>query len=63
MIKRRAFACSVVAVAALALAPAAGAAPVEEGHSGWLWGNPQPQGNTLLEIEFTGSGGVGGGGV
>ena len=55
MFKRRAFACSLVAVAALAFATAAGAAPVEEGHSGWLWGNPQPQGNTLREIEFTGS--------
>ena len=55
MIKRRAFACSVTAAFVLALAPAASAAPVAEGHSGWLWGNPQPQGNTLTEIDFSGA--------
>jgi photosystem II stability/assembly factor-like uncharacterized protein len=24
------------------------------GHSGWQWGNPQPQGNTLRAVEFAG---------
>jgi photosystem II stability/assembly factor-like uncharacterized protein len=31
---------------------AAQAAPVAVTHSGWFWGDPQPQGNTLREIEF-----------
>ena len=30
------------------------AAPVSVGHSGWLWGNPRPQGNTLVAIDFAG---------
>src|SRR4051812_11027054 len=45
--------------AALALAalgamagPAWGQGEVTVGHSGWKWGNPQPQGNTLRNIEF-----------
>jgi photosystem II stability/assembly factor-like uncharacterized protein len=41
---------------ALALfAAPAGAADVTVGHSGWNWGNPQPQGNTLRTIEFAGT--------
>ena len=55
MLNRRAFACILAVAATLALAPAASAAPVAEGHSGWLWGNPQPQGETLRQIEFSGS--------
>src|SRR5256885_16722550 len=39
-----------------ACAPAAGA-QVSVGHSGWSWGNPQPQGATLHAVEF--AGGVG----
>src|SRR6476659_2378060 len=46
-------------VAALALAVFASvtaqAADVTVGHSGWNWGNPQPQGNTLRAVEFQGS--------
>ena len=45
--------------AALALAalsamagPAWGQGEVTVGHSGWKWGNPQPQGNTLRQVEF-----------
>lgn len=46
----------VLLLALAALAPAsAHAAPVGVGHSGWFWGNPQPQGNTLRAIEFDGS--------
>src|SRR5436190_18236851 len=41
---------------ALAFAPAA-SAQVSVGHSGWNWGNPLPQGNTLHAVEF--SGGIG----
>src|SRR5256885_16796597 len=44
----------ITTVAALALAPAA-SAQVSVGHSGWNWGNPQPQGNTLRAIEFAGA--------
>jgi photosystem II stability/assembly factor-like uncharacterized protein len=30
------------------------AAAVSVGHSGWTWGNPLPQGNTLTAVEFAG---------
>ncbi len=50
--KRLFFACLL----ALALsATSAGAADVTSGHSGWNWGTPQPQGNTLRAVEFTGA--------
>jgi photosystem II stability/assembly factor-like uncharacterized protein len=53
----------VVAAVALAVfaAVTAQAADVTVGHSGWNWGNPQPQGNTLRAIEFEGSLGFAGG--
>src|SRR4051795_13130584 len=46
----------VVSAAALAAtaAPASGQGEVTVGHSGWKWGNPQPQGNTLRTVEFAG---------
>jgi photosystem II stability/assembly factor-like uncharacterized protein len=31
------------------------AADVSVGHSGWNWGNPQPQGHTLHTVEFAGA--------
>src|SRR6476646_10490549 len=34
---------------------ATGAGGVSVGHSGWFWGDPQPQGNTLNGIDFAGS--------
>ena len=47
---------SVVATTLVALGATAGSAwaqgDVGVGHSGWKWGNPQPQGNTLRHIEF-----------
>lgn len=58
---------AVVATAAIASvllgATAAGAGArgvlaggeVSVGHSGWFWGNPQPQGNSLRGIDFVGS--------
>ena len=62
MLNRRAFACIFATLAvALFLSPAASAAPVAEGHSGWQWGNPQPQGQTLTELEFSGLRGYAGG--
>src|SRR4051812_40409760 len=44
----------LVLVAVLAFAQAANALVVGVGHSGWNWGNPQPQGNTLHAVEFAG---------
>jgi photosystem II stability/assembly factor-like uncharacterized protein len=47
---------TLVAVALAALgataAPAFAQGDVSVGQSGWKWGNPQPQGNTLRQIEF-----------
>ena len=49
-----ALACAAGALAALpALAPAS----VQVGSSGWQWGNPLPQGNTLRSISFAGANG------
>src|SRR4051794_123125 len=47
----------LLSVAALALigATAAQSKDVTVGHSGWNWGNPQPQGNTLRAVEFKGA--------
>src|SRR3954468_15545854 len=44
-----------IAACALAVAPAAASANVQVGSSGWLWGNPLPQGNTLRAMQFAGS--------
>jgi photosystem II stability/assembly factor-like uncharacterized protein len=46
---------AICAFALLAGAPAALAAPVSVGHSGWLWGDPTPQGNTLDAVAFAGA--------
>ncbi len=44
------------AVGALTVGVAsASAAPVSAGHSGWTWGNPQPQGNSLSGLDFAGT--------
>src|SRR5829696_5048234 len=43
-------------LAVLFFAPSAQAA-VGTGHSGWQWGNPQPQGNTLHDVDFAGGAG------
>jgi photosystem II stability/assembly factor-like uncharacterized protein len=49
-----ALACAAALLAALpALAPAS----VQVGSSGWQWGNPVPQGNTLRSISFAGANG------
>ncbi|MEA2427528.1 MAG: hypothetical protein QOF37_1156 [Thermoleophilaceae bacterium] len=48
----------VTTAAAIFGAPAAQAANnVTVGHSGWFWGNPQPQGNTLSTIDYAGGAG------
>jgi photosystem II stability/assembly factor-like uncharacterized protein len=47
---------AALAAALLALAPPAGA-NVQVGSSGWQWGNPLPQGNTLRAMSFAGGAG------
>ena len=59
--KRLILAVCVLAAAVCAAGSVAGAAEVTVGHSGWNWGNPQPQGNTLRAIEFAGTRGYAGG--
>jgi photosystem II stability/assembly factor-like uncharacterized protein len=44
---------AALAMTALFALPSS-AAPVSVGHSGWYWGNPLPQGNTLRALEFAG---------
>jgi len=48
-------------LASLGLSTQASAAPVSVGHSGWFWGNPQPQGNTIRGMAFAGNRGYAGG--
>ena len=49
-----ALACAAALLAAL---PALAPANVQVGSSGWLWGNPLPQGNTLRAMSFAGANG------
>src|SRR6187551_2965876 len=58
MFIKRALAASLAA-AACAASPAA--ANVQVGSSGWQWGNPLPQGNTLRAMSFAGGVGYAGG--
>jgi photosystem II stability/assembly factor-like uncharacterized protein len=51
----------VCAVGALAALPAAAPGAVQVGSSGWLWGNPLPQGNTIRAMSFAGTQGYAGG--
>jgi photosystem II stability/assembly factor-like uncharacterized protein len=46
---------AAAAACALAAMPAAAPANVQVGSSGWLWGNPLPQGNTLRAMAFSGT--------
>jgi photosystem II stability/assembly factor-like uncharacterized protein len=46
---------AALAACALAALPAAASANVQVGSSGWLWGNPLPQGNTLRAMAFAGT--------
>ncbi len=46
---------AALAVGALALAVAPAGANVQVGSSGWQWGNPLPQGNTVRATAFAGS--------
>ncbi len=53
--RRSVIAGTICAFAGLIGAPGALAAPVSVGHSGWLWGDPTPQGNTLNDVAFVGA--------
>jgi photosystem II stability/assembly factor-like uncharacterized protein len=44
----------VAGLACLAAGAPAAAAAVSVGHSGWIWGNPLPQGNTIRVLDFNG---------
>jgi photosystem II stability/assembly factor-like uncharacterized protein len=46
---------ATTAACALAAVPGAASANVQVGSSGWLWGNPLPQGNTLRAMSFAGT--------
>ena len=46
-----------LAAGAVAAIPAAASANVQVGSSGWQWGNPLPQGNTLRSMSFAGNDG------
>jgi photosystem II stability/assembly factor-like uncharacterized protein len=46
---------AALAACALAAIPAAAPANVQVGSSGWSWGNPLPQGNTLRAMAFFGT--------
>lgn len=54
MIKRCAYASFTAVVLAAVLVATAAAAPVRTSQSGWTWGNPLPQGNTLAAVDFAG---------
>jgi photosystem II stability/assembly factor-like uncharacterized protein len=52
----RSFIAGALCAAGLLLAASpAPAAPVSVGHSGWMWGDPTPQGNTLNDVAFVAS--------
>ncbi|HKG38912.1 MAG TPA: YCF48-related protein [Conexibacter sp.] len=46
---------AALTAALLALAAAAAGASVQVGSSGWQWGNPLPQGNTVRAMSFAGA--------
>lgn len=49
----RAFLGACAALSLAAACPQAGTAAVQVSQSGWQWGNPTPQGNTVRAIDFT----------
>jgi photosystem II stability/assembly factor-like uncharacterized protein len=53
---------ALIVAAASGAAASAVAAPVSVGHSGWTWGNPTPQGETLNDVVFAGARGFAVGG-
>jgi photosystem II stability/assembly factor-like uncharacterized protein len=55
MLMKRAFGAALAAAALAALPAAPASANVQVGASGWQWGNPLPQGNTVRAMSFAGS--------
>jgi photosystem II stability/assembly factor-like uncharacterized protein len=51
---KRSAAVLVLALATTLAAPSSAGAAVSVGHSGWFWGNPLPQGNTIRALDFAG---------
>jgi photosystem II stability/assembly factor-like uncharacterized protein len=51
----RQFTRALIVSALLFAAPAAAGAAVLSSHSGWFWGDPSPQAQTLLAVEFSGA--------
>ena len=45
---------ATLGVLLFAALPAGASASVTVGHSGWFWGSPQPQGQSLWAIDFVG---------
>ena len=54
MIRKLCAIAGAIAALGATAAPAWGQGDVTVGQSGWLWANPQPQGNTLTDIDFAG---------
>lgn len=54
---RKSVVVACVVLVSLAVATGVASALVDAGHSGWTWGNPQPQGHTLRQVEFAGAAG------
>jgi photosystem II stability/assembly factor-like uncharacterized protein len=54
---KRLIAALACAAGALAALPALAPASVQVGSSGWQWGNPLPQGNTIAAMSFSGTSG------
>ena len=48
----RAFLGTCAALSLAAACPSTGTAAVQVSQSGWQWGNPTPQGNTIRAIDF-----------
>jgi photosystem II stability/assembly factor-like uncharacterized protein len=55
--KRTVIAVSFVVLVVACIGAALSSAVVTTSHSGWTWGNPRPQGNTLQAVEFAGADG------
>jgi photosystem II stability/assembly factor-like uncharacterized protein len=52
---------AAVAMAAMAVLPGGAGAAVGVGHSGWFWGDPLPQGQSLTALDFAAGRGYAGG--
>ena len=54
LVKRCASASILAALVAATVVALAAAAPVRTSQSGWFWGSPLPQGNSLTTVDFSG---------